>query len=315
MDNPKNMQEIFKIAQNIASNMDIPKDENGEIDPNKLDINKIFSQVSSSMSSIMTPELISEFEENSKPALKVKKNKKSKIAFADSDEEIDLVQEKTSLPKTKDLYFTLNVSLKHLYYGKTKNVAVKRKRFNEDNKLREDRKIIAVEIKPGMQNEEMLVFKGEGDEKENHIPGDVIITLYCEEHPFISRINNDLFISKNISLAECYSFDFTFKHLNGEILGIQRKGDNIINSGNLFKIKNLGMPILDENSYGDLYIKFNYILPETIENTELLEKLFPPILEKEETDNYLNFEQITDEELDSFLYEDSEESDYEEDTE
>jgi DnaJ-class molecular chaperone len=318
MDNPQNMQEIFKIAQNIASNMDIPKDENGNVDPNKIDMNQIFSQVSSSMSNIMTPEFVSQFEEKPKPSLKVKQSKKSKIAFADSDEEIDLEEESDELPKTKDLYFTLNVSLKHLYFGKTKNVAVKRKRFNEDKtKLNEDRKVLAVEIKPGMQDEEIIVFKGEGDEKENHIPGDVVITLYCEEHTFFSRLNNDIFINKDISLSECYSLDYTFKHLNGETIGIKRKGNNIVNNGNLFKIKNLGMPILNEDSYGDLYIKFNYVIPETIEdeNIELLQKLFPPILEKEKTDNYVNFEQITDEELDSFLYEDSEESEYEEETE
>ena len=317
MDNPENMKEIFKMAQQVAQNITMPRDANGNTDPTQVDMSKIFQEVSKSVSKMVTPEFVEKFSgEESNINKKLIKKNNSKI-IAESDDELEPAED--SLPKTKDLHFTLNVSLKHLYNGKTKNVAVKRQRFKNNGsktELVEDRKVLVVNIKPGMQDEEVIIFEGEGDEKKGHVAGDVIITLCYEEHPTFSRINNDLFMTQNISLTECYDLDFTFKHIDGIIVGVKRSGDNIMKSNNLFKLEGYGMPILDDEGYGNLYIKFDCDIPDTLsdESVQTLKSIMPAISTKDETENYVTIEEVSEEELDSFYYnpDESEESDYSE---
>ena len=318
MDNPDNMKEIFKMAQQVAKNINIPRDENGHTDPSQVDMSKIFSEVSRSVSKMVTPEFVEKFSGGDEKPIKSIKQKKNSRIIVESDDEIELSE--NTLPKTKDLHFTLNVSLKHLYNGKTKNIAVKRQRYTTvdgKSQLKEDRKVLTVNIKPGMHGDDVIIFEGEGDEKKGYVPGDVIITLCYEDNNTYERIGNDLFINQNISLSECYDMDFTFKHINGEVIGIKRSGDNIMSGNNIFKLKGFGMPIQDEEAFGNLYIKFDCDIPDSLDSKqlELLKTIIPPISEKEETDNYKDIEEVTDQELDSFYYNPEDEDDDEDDDE
>ena len=318
MDNPDNMKEIFKMAQQVAKNINIPRDANGQSDPSQVDMSKIFSEVSRSVSKMVTPEFVEKFSGSEEPSTKNIKQKKNSRIVVESDDELELAED--TLPKTKDLHFTLNVSLKHLYNGKTKNIAVKRQRYtNVDGKtqLQEDRKVLTVNIKPGMQDEDVIIFEGEGDEKKGYIPGDVIITLCYDDNNTYERIGNDLFITQSISLSECYDIDFTFKHLNGQVIGVKRTGDNIMSGNNLFKLKDLGMPILDEDGFGNLYIKFDCDIPDSLDENKVavLKSIIAPISEKEETDNYHEIVEVTEEEMDSFYYNPDEDDEDEEEDE
>lgn len=107
MDNPNSMQEIFKMAQSVAKNIDIPRNSDGTPNTNELDMNAIFKEVSKSVSSMVTPELVEKFNNKSE-------KKTSKIEINSDEDSVD------ELPKTRDLHFTLNVSLKHLYFGENK---------------------------------------------------------------------------------------------------------------------------------------------------------------------------------------------------
>jgi DnaJ-class molecular chaperone len=310
---PNNMKEIFKMAQEVAKTINIPKDENGQTDASQVDMSKIFQEVSKSVGKMVTPEFVEKFSQGETKI--TNKNPKSRIVM-DSDDEVELTE--NSLPKTKDLHFTLNVSLKHFYTGKTKNIAVKRQRYKSVDgrtELQEDRVVLNVNIKPGMQDEEIIIFEGEGDEKKGYIPGDVIITLCAEEHPSFTRINNDLFMTQNISLSECYDLDFTFKHIDGKLVGVKRSGHNIMKANNIFKMENMGMPIIDEERYGNLYIKFECDVADSLstENVELLKTIMPPVSTRDETENYHSIIEVTEEELDSFYYNPDEDEDEDED--
>ena len=312
MDNPDNMREIFKMAQEVAKNINIPQNKNGQTDPSQLDMSEIFRQVSKSVTQMVTPDFVEKFSgQDQKTPTITNESKKTKISVDSEDD--DLEPAERTLPKTKDLHFTLNVSLKNLYNGKKKNIAVKRLRYvkTDDDKtvLQEERKTLVVNITPGMEDEEVVIFEGEGDEKKGYTPGDVIVTLCCEENSTFTRMGNDLFMNHDISLSECFDLDFTFKHINGEILGVKRIGTNIMNGTNYFKIENKGMPMLNTESYGNLYIKINCIMMDSLtpEEVAIIKKVIPPISEKEETDNYHDLVEVTEEELDSFCYNDDDE--------
>ena len=146
------MEEIIKMAQQVATN--IAKNQNEPIDPQNMDMGKVISQVTDSVSKMITPEMIEKMsggninmdienpvEEAKKIKSKIqfdelpKKSKgknKSKIEELEDDEYDNTCSELE--PRTKDLHFTLNVTLEDLYLGKVKKLAVRRKKILVDGK-------------------------------------------------------------------------------------------------------------------------------------------------------------------------------------
>ena len=88
-----------------------------------------------------------------------------------------------------------------------------------------------------------------------------------------------------------------------------------MSGNNLFKLKGFGMPIQDEEAFGNLYIKFDCDIPDSLDSNqvEILKTIIPPISNKEETDNYHEIEEVTEEEMDSFYYNPDEDEDEDED--
>ena len=164
------MDEIVKMAQQVATS--IAKNQTEPIDPNNMDMGKVISQVTDSVSKMITPEMIEKMSGSSINSMDANINPvnhgkkiKSKIKFDDDDvpdnkktmkqvksnssieelDESDNEEIEPLAPRTKDLNFTLNVSLEELYSGKTKKLAVRRKRLITDGKkktLSEEKKKI-----------------------------------------------------------------------------------------------------------------------------------------------------------------------------
>lgn len=61
-------------------------------------------------------------------------------------------------------------------------------------------KIIALSVLPGTKDGDQIVVKSAGDEGRNIIPGDVIIKIKQEKHPFLIRRFNDLYMEYDIDL-------------------------------------------------------------------------------------------------------------------
>ena len=153
------MEEIVKMAQQVASN--IAKNQTEPFDPQNMDMGKVISQVTDSVSKMITPEMIEKMSGTSINSVsgddmtmgKGSKKIKSKIQFdqpidvedtkkvkknasSSSIEELDESDTECQplAPRTKDLHFTLNVTLEELYSGKVKKLAVRRKRLITDGK-------------------------------------------------------------------------------------------------------------------------------------------------------------------------------------
>ena len=114
-------------------------------------------------------------------------------------------------------------------------------------------------------NEKEKIFIGQSNEELNKIPGDVIITVSPKEDIYFKLVNtNDLLIEENVSLYEVYNgYSFYFTHLDKKRYHINYTKP-IINK-KLKKIVNKGMPIKKDN-WGNLYVKFNIILPNITPN-------------------------------------------------
>ena len=135
------------------------------------------------------------------------------------------VQQARVLPKTRDISFDLNVDLVDFYSGKKKKINIKRKRIIEvdgKQKVVEEKKKIVIPIEKGMKDEQQIRFEGEADQIPGYTPGDIIITLIENEHPFFQRDNDNLIIIKNINLYQIYDYSFDITHLDSRVLRVTK---------------------------------------------------------------------------------------------
>jgi len=318
-----NMQEIVKMAQQVASNITQNK-EHGDL--NGMDMSKMISQVTESVSKMVTPDFIEKMTSGNMADIgsvceNIVPGENSKINLGNQIEEIGSDSEMDSLaPKTKDLHFTLNVTLEELYSGKTKRLAVRRKRLISDGKTKkvvDEKKKIIINIEPGMFDEQVLTFNKQADEREGYETGDIIITLCCAEHDDFERENNNLIVEKDISLYEAYDCNMTITHLDGREININSNQINVFGDELecYRKLKGYGMPIYgSENEYGDLIVKFKPVLPDKFSTEQLgvLENLFPKINTTKTSDVTHELEMVTESD---FEYSDSESNDSESDSE
>jgi len=174
------------------------------------------------------------------------------------------------LPKTRDICIDLNVDLVDFYTSKKKKINIKRKRIIEvdgKQKVVEEKKKIVIPIEKGMKDEQQIRFEGEADQIPGYAPGDIVITLIENEHPVFQRDNDNLILVKNVNLYQIYEYTFDINHLDGRIIRISKTpNDSLHLNDSLRKVIGQGMPIYKhENSFGDLFIRFNVIIPKSLE--------------------------------------------------
>jgi DnaJ-class molecular chaperone len=186
------------------------------------------------------------------------------------------------MPKTRDIKFDLNINLDEFYTGKKKKLIVKRKKIVTDNQgiqsVVEEKKKLIVPIERGMKDEQQIRFEGEADQIPGYLSGDIIITLIENEHPVFQRKNDNLIIIKNINFYEVFDLTFDLKHLDSKVIKIKKDTDDLLYLNDSIRvIKGMGMPIYypsggSKNNYGDLFIRFNIIMPLSMDH-----KLLPII--------------------------------------
>ena len=209
------------------------------------------------------------------------RRKKRYVEIESTDEESD---EDPTIPRTKDMTFTLSVTLDELFTGAKKKLALRRQKLDTDGSYEEEKKKLSIKIEPGMIEEQVIRFNHMADEKQGYETGDVVVTLDVEDHTEFTRIGNDLIIEREISFAEAYSPVVYIKHLNGKNYKITGPPIEIFNNLDeelLKKIPGLGMPVHGEtNEFGDLYIKFTCVNKTKItkEILQTLTSIFPPLV-------------------------------------
>ena len=242
--------DIFKMASDLANNM---SSEDKDALQN-MDMEQMISHVTKNVFKLM----------NNVPQEQAQQSTES-----ESDNEQDYIY-----PKTKDICFDLNVDLEDFYTGKKKKLNVKRKRIVEVNGKQtvvEEKKKLIIPIEKGMKDEQQIRFEGEADQIPGYKPGDIVITLIEKEHPFFQRDGDNLIIIKNINLYQIYNLSFDIKHLDSRVIRIKNNDTDALHlNESLRKISGQGMPVYKMNGdYGDLFIRFNIVIPKSLETNKL----------------------------------------------
>ena len=114
---------------------------------------------------------------------------------------------------------------------------------------------------PEDKNYKLKIARGcqEGDRYavEN---GTIVFVIRQYKHPRFIRNDNNLVLYKSISLYEALTCTkITCKHLNSKNYIFET--DKIIQNDSIYKLHSLGMPSKTRNECGDLFIRFNVLLP------------------------------------------------------
>ena len=265
---------LFQMAEQIAQN--IPKEEKDAM--KNMDMEQMFGNLSKQVFSQMKDLNLDMPSENA-PKKKRRKKKKNK--------------------KTKDLNFQIEFTLKDFYLGKVKKIMIPRKNFNDEGPYTE-KKQFEIDVKPGTPDQHVITLEGEGDREPGYVSGDIHVTICEKNHESFEREDNNLFMGYPISVYELYFLEIKFKHLDGRIIQIEPLHNGDLQNGLMKKIKGEGFVDLETGEKGDLFIRFECVLPPIMaeDTQESLKKLFPPIVEQLEGESVktLKLEPMTDDE-------------------
>lgn len=132
---------------------------------------------------------------------------------------------------------------------------------------------LKVKIKPGAYEGLTLKLKGKGMKTGKGKPGDLYLTIHVQPHPLFKRVGDDL--HSEVS-ADVFTLMLGGKipvaTLSGEVSITVPEGTK---SGKKFRLKGKGMPVYNGQGNGDLYVKIEAKLPEslTAEQKEWIQKL------------------------------------------
>jgi DnaJ family protein A protein 2 len=131
-------------------------------------------------------------------------------------------------------------------------------------KVTKEKKVLQVQVEPGMKHGQKIVFAGEADELPGAEAGDVIFVVVQKPHELFKRNGNDLFMEHKITLLEALTgFQFVFDHLDGKQYVVKSQKGEVIKPGDVRTVPNLGMPTFKRQyEKGSLYIQFQVDFPK-----------------------------------------------------
>ncbi|XP_032612116.1 LOW QUALITY PROTEIN: dnaJ homolog subfamily B member 1-like [Hylobates moloch] len=159
----------------------------------------------------------------------------------------------------------LRVSLEGIYRGCTKKMKISHKQLNPDGKsIRNEDKILTIEVKKGWKEGTKITFPKEGDKTSNNIPADIIFVLKDKPHNIFKRDGSDVIYPARISLREALcGCTVNVTTLDGRTILVVFK--DVIRPGMWRKVPGEGLLLLKTpEKRGDLIIEFEVIFPERI---------------------------------------------------
>lgn len=140
--------------------------------------------------------------------------------------------------------------------------------------LVEKRRTINIKIPPGVENGSRLKVSGEGEAGPNGGPhGDLYVVTQVRKHPVFERNGSDLIVVKNISISlACLGGEIDVPTIEGKTISL--KIPEGTESGQIFRMKGLGIPYIGAYGKGDQHVVVKVTIPKKLSKRqkELLEE-------------------------------------------
>ncbi|WEK20868.1 MAG: J domain-containing protein [Candidatus Pedobacter colombiensis] len=133
-------------------------------------------------------------------------------------------------------------------------------------------KNLRITIPAGIADGQVIKLSGQGGPGQNGGPnGDLYITFNIAEHPVFKRLNDDVYINKEIDLyTAVLGGEVTIETLDGKVKLKVTAGTQ---NGTKVRLKNKGFPVYKkENDFGNLFITYSVKIP--VAHTEKQKALF-----------------------------------------
>lgn len=173
-----------------------------------------------------------------------------------------------ALQKPSPIVKTIEITLQQAYTGMNYPLQIE-KWVMENNIKKVENELIYVEIKPGIDNNEIIILRNRGNSLDEHNIGDIKIFIKVTNNTKFTRDGLDLLFTKEITLKEAligFSFDFT--HLSGKTYTINNKEGKVVTPEYIKEVENMGMkrerPHPASPLIGKLIINFNIKYPSTL---------------------------------------------------
>jgi DnaJ-class molecular chaperone len=175
-----------------------------------------------------------------------------------------------NLQKPPPIIHNLKINIENIFTDKSLPVEIERWIIENNNKVFE-KQTLYVNILKGIDDNEIIILKGDGNVVNEQLKGDVKIIINVENNTEFKRNGLDLIYEKNITLKESLcGFSFELKYINNKIYTINNNIGNIIKHNYNKIIPNMGIP--RDNLIGNLIIHFKVNTPETL-TMEQIEKI------------------------------------------
>ena len=183
------------------------------------------------------------------------------------------VQVNEALEKPTPIIKTLVINMDTVLNGAKVPLEIERWIVENGNKVLENQTIY-VDIMKGVDNNEILILRDQGNVINENCKGDVKIFIKIENDTLFQRKGLDLYMEKKISLREALcGFSFDLKYINGKVYTINNQAGNVIPSEYNKVIPNMGLT--RDAHVGNLIIVFHVEFPEKIplDKIELLQTI------------------------------------------
>ena len=122
---------------------------------------------------------------------------------------------------------------------------------------------VLVKIPAGVEDGMQLKVSGKGnDSAGNGIPGDLIVLINENEHPFLKREGNNLHFDLYISISEAVlGVSKEIETVNGNV---RIKLEAGIQSGKILRLRGKGLSSINSYGNGDLLVHVNVWTPKTL---------------------------------------------------
>ena len=126
---------------------------------------------------------------------------------------------------------------------------------------------VLVKIPAGVEDGMQLKVSGKGNDSiGNGVPGDLIVLIQENEHPFLKREGNNLHYDLYISISDAVLG--VSKEIQTVTGNVRIKLENGIQSGKILRLRGKGLSSLNSYGAGDLLVHINVWTPKTLNKVQ-----------------------------------------------
>ena len=157
------------------------------------------------------------------------------------------------------------VTLEEVSTGVEKKMKISRKVYSEDGSVRNEEKVLKIQVKPGWKSGTKITFAKEGDQVPGKIAADIAFIIRDKPHKLFTRDGANLKYTYKIPLREalCGSV-LHIPTLDNRKIGLDCTGD-IIKPNTVKRLQGYGLPLSKEPSKrGDIVVNFEILFPDSL---------------------------------------------------